>query len=103
MESLWTGERIRLRAVRRWATEADPAAGRFGYGIAIGRPYQRRGYASEAVVILLRYLFGERRYHKCEVGIYAYNEPSVALHRRLGFVEEGRRHAGIVRCRARWG
>ncbi len=35
-------------------------------------------------------MFGERRYHKCEAGIYAYNEASLALHRRLGFTEEGR-------------
>jgi RimJ/RimL family protein N-acetyltransferase len=33
---------------------------------------------------------GERRYHKCEAMIYAYNDASLGLHRRLGFVEEGR-------------
>jgi len=70
--------------------DSDPRPGRFSYGIAVGRPYQRRGYAREAIVILLRYMFGERRYHKCEVGIYGFNQASVALHRRLGFVEEGR-------------
>lgn len=70
--------------------EAEPRPGRFGYGIAIGRPYQRQGYAGEAIMILLAYMFGERRYHKCEVGIYAFNGPSRALHRHLGFTEEGR-------------
>jgi RimJ/RimL family protein N-acetyltransferase len=52
--------------------------------------HQRRGYASEAVLLLLRFMFGERRYHKCEVHIYAYNLASLALHRSLGFVDEGR-------------
>ncbi|MQA85624.1 MAG: GNAT family N-acetyltransferase [Streptosporangiales bacterium] len=69
----------------------DPGNGTFGYGVAIGRPYQRRGYASEAVVLLLRYMFGERRYQKCNVELYAPNIGSLALHARLGFVEEGRR------------
>ncbi|WP_067461431.1 GNAT family N-acetyltransferase [Actinomadura macra] len=35
-------------------------------------------------------MFGERRHHKCEVGIHAFNEPSIALHHRIGFVQEGR-------------
>ncbi|GAA1571804.1 GNAT family N-acetyltransferase [Kribbella sancticallisti] len=65
-------------------------AGRFSYGIAIGRDFHRRGYASDAVVLLLRFMFGERRYHKAEAGVYGYNEASLALHRHLGFQEEGR-------------
>lgn len=82
MTSFWTGERVRL--------DANPTAGRFSYGIAIGHRHQRSGYASEAIVILLSFMFGERRYHKCEVGIYASNEASIALHHKLGFVDEGR-------------
>ncbi|UGY90814.1 GNAT family N-acetyltransferase [Streptomyces gobiensis] len=70
--------------------DADLRAGRFSYGIGISGDHQRRGYATEAVVLLLRFMFGERRYHKCEAAIYAYNAASLALHRRLGFVEEGR-------------
>ncbi|WP_228122974.1 GNAT family N-acetyltransferase [Saccharothrix syringae] len=69
---------------------ADQRAGRFGYGIGIGHEYQRRGYAAEAVGLLLDFMFAERRYHKCEAGVYAFNGPSLALHRKLGFREEGR-------------
>jgi RimJ/RimL family protein N-acetyltransferase len=69
---------------------ADPRTGRFSYGVGISADHQRRGYASEAIVMLLRFMFGERRYHKCEAGIYVYNDASLALHRKLGFVEEGR-------------
>jgi RimJ/RimL family protein N-acetyltransferase len=68
----------------------DQRAGRFSYGIGLGHDHHRRGYATDAVRILLTYMFGERRYHKCEVGIYAFNEASLALHRKLGFQHEGR-------------
>ncbi|TCN37915.1 RimJ/RimL family protein N-acetyltransferase [Kribbella orskensis] len=64
-------------------------AGRFSFGIAIGRNFHRRGYASDALVILLRFMFAERRYHKAEAGIYGYNQASIALHESLGFTHEG--------------
>ncbi|WP_369252422.1 GNAT family N-acetyltransferase [Streptomyces sp. R41] len=69
---------------------ADPHAGWFEYGITIGADHRRKGYAAEAVVLLLRFMFTERRYHKCEARVFAHNEASLALHRGLGFVEEGR-------------
>jgi RimJ/RimL family protein N-acetyltransferase len=67
----------------------DQRTGRFHYGIAIGREYHRRGYASDAIVVLLRFMFGERRYHKAEAEIYSYNTASLALHEHLGFQREG--------------
>lgn len=69
----------------------DKNAGVFSYGISIGPEFQRHGYATEAIVLLLRYMFGERRFQKCDVGIYAFNTASLQLHRQLGFLEEGRR------------
>ncbi|MFJ4923718.1 GNAT family N-acetyltransferase [Streptomyces sp. NPDC088725] len=69
---------------------ADPRAGWFEYGVTIGAGHRRNGYAAEAVVLLLRYMFAERRYHRCEARVFAHNEPSLALHRRFGFAEEGR-------------
>ncbi|MEU5691178.1 GNAT family protein [Actinosynnema sp. NPDC020468] len=68
----------------------DRRAGRFRCGIAIGREHRRLGYASEAVVLLMRFMFSERRFHKCGVGVYGFNEPSIALHESLGFRVEGR-------------
>ncbi|MGW5460107.1 GNAT family N-acetyltransferase [Streptomyces sp. NPDC003996] len=69
---------------------ADPRAGWFEYGVTIGTDHRGNGYAAEAAVLLLRFMFAERRYHKCEARIFAYNDASLALHRRLGFAEEGR-------------
>jgi RimJ/RimL family protein N-acetyltransferase len=70
--------------------QADPRAGCFEYGVTIGTEHRRKGYAAEAVVMLLRFMFAERRYHKCEARILAHNEASLTLHNRLGFLEEGR-------------
>jgi len=70
--------------------ECDPSAGTFGYGVTVWPWHRRQGYASDAVVVVLRYLFGERRYQKCTVGVLDTNEASVALHGALGFSQEGR-------------
>ena len=64
--------------------------GTFSYGLAIFRPHWRKGYAAEAIRILLRYYFREMRYQKCTVRVYGFNEPSLKLHERLGFQVEGR-------------
>ncbi len=69
---------------------ADSRAGRFQYGIAIAQGHRRRGYATEAVGLVLRYMFGERRFHKCEAEIYAFNQTSQLFHEQLGFRQEGR-------------
>ncbi|WNF26675.1 GNAT family protein [Streptomyces sp. C11-1] len=70
--------------------ETDARAGRFRTGIQITREHRRRGYAAEATELVLTYMFAEQRCHKCEVEVYAFNDASLALYRKLGFVEEGR-------------
>lgn len=64
--------------------------GTFRYGIGIGREHWGKGYAKEAIRILLRYYFEELRYQKVTVNIYAFNERSIKLHESLGFQHEGR-------------
>ena len=93
----WGSAAVRQRPlVNRWTSVSGAGRmarwvrSRYGYGIGVGAAHQRRGYASEAVLLLLRFMFGERRYYKCEVHIYVYNVASLALHRSLGFVDEGR-------------
>ncbi|MFJ3779383.1 GNAT family N-acetyltransferase [Streptomyces sp. NPDC090075] len=70
--------------------DADPNMGWFECGVTMGVDHRRKGYAAEAVGMLLRFMFAERRYHRCEARILAHNTASLALHRRLGFAEEGR-------------
>jgi RimJ/RimL family protein N-acetyltransferase len=63
----------------------------FGVGLDIDRPYWRNGYGADAARILLRYAFNERGYQKCNSACIIDNEASIALHKKLGFLEEGRR------------
>ena len=61
-----------------------------GYlGYWIGGPYARRGYAGEALGLMLRYAFGELGLHRLEANIQPGNEASRALVRSAGFRLEG--------------
>ena len=69
----------------------EPRHGRFSLGASIFREYQRQGYAVEATKLILRYGFNELRCHKCNSACLDINTGSIALHKKLGFIEEGRR------------
>lgn len=79
------------------ANRCDRRFGTFEYGLGIFRPFRRRGYACEAVRLLLRFYFDELRYQKVNAGVYAFNEPSLKLHAKLGMREEGRIRLSIRR------
>jgi RimJ/RimL family protein N-acetyltransferase len=70
--------------------EVDQTNGTFAYGVGIHPDHKGNGYAAEAVVLVVRFMFDERRFQKCEARVYDYNSASISLHRKLGFVEEGR-------------
>ncbi|MBU5439211.1 GNAT family N-acetyltransferase [Tissierella sp. MSJ-40] len=64
--------------------------GTFKYGIGLEKPYWGKGYAKEAIKIVLRYYFRELRYQKVNAFVYSFNEKSLKLHESLGFKQEGR-------------
>jgi RimJ/RimL family protein N-acetyltransferase len=64
--------------------------GTFQYGIAVCREHWRKGYASEAIRLVLAYYFRELRYQKVNAHVYSFNGASLQLHRKLGFRQEGR-------------
>jgi RimJ/RimL family protein N-acetyltransferase len=70
--------------------DCDRRVGSFAYGLNVLPEHRRKGYASEAVHLVLGYYFRELRYQKCTVQVYDFNEASIALHERLGFQREGR-------------
>jgi len=68
----------------------DARTGTLAYGITISAGHRRKGYAAEAIALVLRYYFDELRYQKVTVGVYSFNGPSIRLHEKLGFQQEGR-------------
>ena len=70
--------------------DCDRRQGVFSYGVAVRAAHQRRGYAAEAIRMVLRYFFEELRFQKVTVGIHSNNPASAALHEHLGFQLEGR-------------
>ncbi len=73
------------------AHDVDMRNGTFSYGLGIYDNFRRKGYASEAVLLLMRYYFMELRMNKCNTAVYAFNEASLGLHDHLGFTREGLR------------
>lgn len=72
--------------------EFDPQHLRAGVGIVIYAPEdRRRGYASEALALLEGYARETLRLHQLWCGVGADNTASLALFRRAGFSESGRR------------
>lgn len=70
---------------------ADQRNGVFSIGIGLPeRTAWGKGYAKEAMLLILRFMFHERRYQKCNIGVFAFNERAIGLYRHLGFVDEGR-------------
>jgi len=67
----------------------DRRVGAFQYGVAVRPGHRRRGYAADAIQILIRYMFDELGYQKVNATVYSNNEASIRLHERLGFVLEG--------------
>jgi RimJ/RimL family protein N-acetyltransferase len=74
---------------------ADRRNGVFSYGIGLTAPHRGKGFGTEAIVLLLRFYFGELGYQRCETEIYGFNEPSLSLHQRLGFVVEGTKRRAL--------
>lgn len=72
--------------------DCERRVGVFKYAILIRRSYPnwRRSYASEAIKIVARYYFRELGYQKLTALVYSFNELSLRMHEKLGFVFEGR-------------
>jgi RimJ/RimL family protein N-acetyltransferase len=65
----------------------EPRLGEIGYTLA--RTQQRKGYATEAITLLIDYAFDGLNLHRLIAQLDARNERSAALVERLGFRREG--------------
>jgi len=62
----------------------------------------RKGYGSQALRMLLRFVFAELNLYRITVAAPEYNEAAVALFKKFGFVEEIRRRQALDRDGKRW-
>ncbi|MBN2794668.1 MAG: GNAT family N-acetyltransferase [Clostridia bacterium] len=63
--------------------------GVFMYGLGILKSYRRKGYGREAIELLCRFYFETLNFRKVEVHIYGFNQSSITLHEKMGFIKEG--------------
>ena len=76
--------------------EFDPQNLRAGVGIIIAPPYRKQGYALDALHTLERYVREVLRMHQLWCSIGADNEASLALFKRAGYAECGRRKEWLL-------
>ena len=61
------------------------------FGIAIGEKIcWSKGYGTEAAWLLIEYGFKQLNLHRISSSVFAYNERSLRMHKKVGFKEEGR-------------
>jgi len=86
----WMVETLNGDMVGSIATHSCNArVGTFSYGLDVASEHRRRGYASEAILLVLRYYFEEMRYQKVTVAVGSDNAASIRLHKKLEFRPEG--------------
>lgn len=76
--------------------EFDPQNLRAGVGIIIAPPHRKQGFALDALVTLERYVRSVLRMHQLWCSIGADNDASLALFRRAGYAECGRRKEWLL-------
>ena len=64
--------------------------GTFKYGLALAPSQQGKGYGKEMIEMVLRFYFNELGYQKATPHVYSFNEASIKLHEKMGFMQEGR-------------
>lgn len=67
--------------------EGESGTAELGYWL--GPEHHGQGYGTEAAALLVSHAFDRLRLHRLSATVFAFNEPSVRLLERLGFVREG--------------
>jgi RimJ/RimL family protein N-acetyltransferase len=73
----------------------DQRTGVLSYGLHVLPAHRGKGYARDAICLVLRFYFQELRYQKANVAVYDLNQASKGLHVRMGFTEEGRQRRTV--------
>lgn len=76
----------------QWAEEADQDYRHATVDIYVAPDRHRRGYGSDAIRTLARYLFGDRGHHRLTIDPAADNEAAIRCYAKVGF-----RPVGVMR------
>jgi RimJ/RimL family protein N-acetyltransferase len=78
--------------------DCNPHTGTLSYGVDIEEAHRGKGYAGQAIWLVLRWYFDELRYQKVTVQVHANNPASMRLHDKLGFQREGVIRRAMFEC-----
>ena len=70
-------------------------------GYFVGVPHVKKGYATDALQLVLRFAFKKCRLHRIEADIQPLNKPSIYLVKRAGFTLEGYSRR-LVKIAGKW-
>ncbi|MFH1175252.1 MAG: GNAT family protein [bacterium] len=69
-----------------------------GFGIMIGeKDYWEKGYGSEAAQLIINFAFYRLNLNRISSAVLDFNPRSLALHKKLGFKEEGRKRESFYK------
>ncbi|KAG7088475.1 hypothetical protein E1B28_012464 [Marasmius oreades] len=65
------------------------------YGISLMPEFWGRGYGKEVTRFMVNYAFDEMAAHRVSLWVFSHNTVALALYKKIGFIEEGRRRKSI--------
>lgn len=54
----------------------------------------RKGYGTEAIILLLDYAFGYLNFHRVSIGVVGFNNSAIKFYEKIGFKKEGMQRDG---------
>ncbi len=66
-------------------------------GIFLGKQFHSHGYGTDAMKILVNFIFIEMNVHKVMLHVYTFNERAIRSYEHVGFKAEGRLRSQIFR------
>lgn len=58
-------------------------------GVALGADFQGKGYGTEAMRLLVDFIFSYMHINKVKLQVFSYNEQAIASYKKCGFTHEG--------------
>ncbi len=64
-------------------------------GIYLGKEFRHHGYGTEAMKLLIHYIFNTQRFNAIHLEVFGFNSKAYRSYERLGFKECGRWHKAL--------